>query len=206
MIVMDDLRPMFPAFGYEGVSAPHMSRLAAHGLAFKNAYVQQAVCGPSRNSFLTGRRPDSTRTWNFKSDFRRAGVDSAGRQGKDWTALPQAFKDNGYVTAGLGKIYHPNSPAHNDYPTSWSTSFSSSRPANVTCTAAGGGDPIGRVTACGAATAGSTTRVGCNFSYVSPFGQIWMPNCTKTTTADGRQWNPTVGMFAAVLTFGFQCR
>ena len=34
MIVMDDLRPMFPAFGYEGVSAPHMSRLAAHGLAF----------------------------------------------------------------------------------------------------------------------------------------------------------------------------
>jgi len=53
---------------------------------------------------------------------------------------------------------------------------------------------------------GSTTRVGCNFSYVSPFGQIWMPNCTKTTTADGRQWNPTVGMFAAVLTFGFQCR
>ena len=27
---------------------------------FRNSYVQVAVCGPSRSSLMTGRRPDST--------------------------------------------------------------------------------------------------------------------------------------------------
>lgn len=66
VIVVDDLRPMFGAFGYDAVSAPHMNALASSGFVFHNAYCQQPVCGPSRNSFMTGRYPDQTRVWNFK--------------------------------------------------------------------------------------------------------------------------------------------
>jgi len=203
MVVLDDLRPMFPAFGYAGVEAPHMTGLADRGLAFKNAYVQQAVCGPSRNSFMTGRRPDATRAWNFQTDFRRSGVDAAtGRRGADWTALPQAFKRNGYVTAAVGKLYHPRSPANNDYPASWSSEgFATAAPANISCAAAGDPNPDHPTAvfscdglAAPAATATHTAPMAqCNFSYISPFGQIWMPNCTVTTDpTSGKPWNPTV--------------
>ena len=34
---------------------PHTDALARSGLVFNNAYCQQAVCGPSRASFMTGR-------------------------------------------------------------------------------------------------------------------------------------------------------
>jgi hypothetical protein len=70
-------------------------RLLAHFHGFNNTYVQQAVCGPSRNSFMSGRRPSSTRTWNFKTSFRESGVDAHGVPGSSWSTLPQAFKEAG---------------------------------------------------------------------------------------------------------------
>lgn len=48
-------------------------RLAARSLLFERAYVQQAVCGPSRNSFMSGRRPDVTKTWNC-TPYSSAGI------------------------------------------------------------------------------------------------------------------------------------
>ena len=44
-----------------------------------------AVCSPSRNSFMTGRRPDTTRVWNFLDSFRTAGA--------NWTTMPQSLCD-----------------------------------------------------------------------------------------------------------------
>lgn len=44
------------------------------------------ICGPTRNSFLSGRRPQRTQSWNFKNSFRDS------RQGKDWVSFPQYFK------------------------------------------------------------------------------------------------------------------
>jgi iduronate 2-sulfatase len=60
---------------------------------------QQALCAPSRNSFLTSRRPDSLYLYDFYSYWRLA----AG----NFTTLPQHFKQNGYTTASFGKIFHP---------------------------------------------------------------------------------------------------
>ena len=72
-IVVDDMRPSIGAYNetQQRVHTPQMDRLAAEGLLFTRTYVQYALCGPSRNSFLSGRRPDTTRVWNFIDHFVR---------------------------------------------------------------------------------------------------------------------------------------
>ena len=60
-------------------------------------YAQQSVCGPSRTSFLTSRRPDTTRLYDFGSYWRR----HAG----NFTTLPQFFREKGgYRTVGTDDI------------------------------------------------------------------------------------------------------
>eukprot|EP00041_Stephanoeca_diplocostata_P025661 m.677149 g.677149 ORF g.677149 m.677149 type:complete len:547 (-) comp22794_c0_seq3:164-1804(-) len=113
LIVVDDLRPQIKSYGVEYMHTPHIDSLAADGVLFERAYVQQAICSPTRNSFLSGRYPDKTQTWNFIDDFRNG-------PGANWTALPQFFRTHGYYTTGAGKIYHPNKPANHDQNKSWS--------------------------------------------------------------------------------------
>lgn len=71
-IVVDDLRPELPPYGHAYVHAPNIEGLAHESTTFYRAYCQQAVCSPSRMSFLSGRRPDHTRTYNFINHFRQA--------------------------------------------------------------------------------------------------------------------------------------
>lgn len=92
---------------------PNIDRLGKGGLVFNKAYCQQAICGPTRNSFLSGRRPQRTKSWNFKNSFRDAGA------GPKWKSFPQYFKENGYTTLGTGKTFHPNLPLNFDLPLSW---------------------------------------------------------------------------------------
>jgi iduronate 2-sulfatase len=97
-IAVDDLRPQLGCYGSSVVKSPNLDKLAARGLVFERAYCQQAVCSPSRTSLLTGRRPDSTRVYDLETHFR----DTI----PDVVTLPQHFKDQGYHSQGLGKIYH----------------------------------------------------------------------------------------------------
>ena len=62
--------------------------------------LSQAICGPTRNSFLTGRRPQRTQVWNFINSFRGVG----GGPGDDWLSFPQYFKKHGYTTLATGKV------------------------------------------------------------------------------------------------------
>ena len=98
MIVVDDLRDDIGCFGNSVAKTPNIDRLAARGVIFDRAYCQQAVCSPSRSSLLTGQRPDVTRVWDLKTHFRSAIPDCV--------TLPQCFKEAGYHTAALNKIYH----------------------------------------------------------------------------------------------------
>ena len=92
---VDDMRPMMnKAYNFSLAHTPHLDQLASEGLTFTRAYVQYAYCSPSRNSFMTGRRPDTTRVWEFVDHFREEGV------GANWTSLPQYFKRHGYITLG----------------------------------------------------------------------------------------------------------
>mmetsp|Transcript_44986 Transcript_44986/g.106849 ORF Transcript_44986/g.106849 Transcript_44986/m.106849 type:complete len:559 (+) Transcript_44986:103-1779(+) len=113
-IVVDDMRPTIGAYNFTMSHTPAMDALAAEGVTFTRAYVQMAVCSPSRMSFLSGRRPDTTQTWNFKNNFREPDV------GPDWASLPGYFRQHGYVTLGSGKLYHPHQPPDYDYAKSWS--------------------------------------------------------------------------------------
>ena len=97
-IAVDDLRPELGCYGNKIVKTPNIDRLAARGMVFNRAYVQQAVCSPSRTSLLTGRRPDATKVWDLETHFRVALPDTI--------TLPQHFKANGYHCSALSKIYH----------------------------------------------------------------------------------------------------
>ena len=98
-IAVDDLKPTIGAFGDEVARTPNLDRLSQRGTAFTNAHCQQAVCAPSRVSLLLGLRPDTTRVWDLKTEFRPILPDVV--------TLPQAFKEAGYASVGMGKIYDP---------------------------------------------------------------------------------------------------
>jgi arylsulfatase A-like enzyme len=97
-IAVDDLRPELGAYGNAQVKSPSIDRLAREGMTFRRAYVQQALCSPSRTSVMTGMRPDTTRVWDLKTDFRTTVPDAV--------TLPQLFKRHGYFTRAIGKVYH----------------------------------------------------------------------------------------------------
>ena len=109
-IAVDDLRPTLGCYGDPMAVTPHLDRLAARGTAFTRAYCQIAVCNPSRASVMTGRRPDSIKAWDLATHFRK--------NVPDVVTLPQHFKQHGYHTEAVGKIYH-DPPAFRDAP-SWS--------------------------------------------------------------------------------------
>ncbi|KAK1804275.1 hypothetical protein P4O66_020308 [Electrophorus voltai] len=113
-IIADDLRPTLGCYSDPVVKSPNIDLLASKSTVFFNAYAQQAVCGPSRTSFLTSRRPDTTKLYDFNSYWRV----SAG----NYTTLPQYFKSNGYITMSVGKVFHPGIASNHtdDYPYSWS--------------------------------------------------------------------------------------
>ena len=108
-IAVDDLRPQLGCYGHRQMISPHIDRLAGQGVAFQYAYCQQAVCAPSRASLMTGLRPDSTTIYDLHTPVRKALPDVL--------TLPQHFKNNGYTSQSLGKIYHHR----NDDKPGWST-------------------------------------------------------------------------------------
>ena len=83
--------------GHEELLTPNIDQFAKSARRFTGAYVQQAVCGPSRTALLTGLLPDHTRVWHNRNRFRET-------RPKHVT-LPQLFKENGYRTLSLGKIF-----------------------------------------------------------------------------------------------------
>ena len=116
-MMADDMRPEWNAYCPScNVITPNLDKLVSTGLLFTRAYCQQSICGPSRNSYMSGRRPDTTLTFNFRDNFRTSPMRGGGTSR---TALPEYFKNAGYDTRGSGKTYHGNSPPNHDMPRSW---------------------------------------------------------------------------------------
>jgi iduronate 2-sulfatase len=97
-IASDDMRPQLGCYGDPTVQSPNVDALARRGMVFKRSYVQQALCSPSRISMLSGRYPATTGIFEIGRTLRDTMPDI--------TTMPQHFKNHGYHTRSLGKIYH----------------------------------------------------------------------------------------------------
>jgi len=114
-IAIDDLKPILGCYGDSIVKTPNIDRLAKMGTVFLNNYCQQAVCGPTRASLMTGKRPDYTKVWDLKTPMRNVNPNIL--------SIPQYFSTQGYTTQGLGKVYDPRDvDKENDKP-SWTVPY-----------------------------------------------------------------------------------
>ena len=98
MVVIDDLRTELGCYGVDAMHSPSIDRFAQKGMLFNHAYAQYPVCNPSRSSFLSGLRPDEVGIISNTVPLRRVQP--------NLVTLPQLFRENGYFTAGIGKIFH----------------------------------------------------------------------------------------------------
>ncbi|MFN3148389.1 sulfatase-like hydrolase/transferase [Bremerella sp.] len=97
-IAVDDLRVQLGCYGDSIAKTPNIDALADRGMLFQRAYCQQALCNPSRASVMTGQYPDTLGIWNLVTHFRETQPDVV--------TLPERFKNEGYYTQNIGKIYH----------------------------------------------------------------------------------------------------
>lgn len=114
-IAVDDLKPTLGAYNDNFANTPNIDAIADKGTTFLNNHVQQAICGPSRASVLTGKRPDYTQVWDLKTKMRDVNPDIL--------TIPQHFKNEGYTTIGLGKIFDPRCVDNQKDQPSWSVPF-----------------------------------------------------------------------------------
>lgn len=110
LIISDDLRASaLGCYGNRLCQTPNIDRLAREGIVFEHAYCQGLVCGPSRQSFMFSQY---------------VGTQTSG------PSMAEHFKDNGWYTARVGKIYHMRVPGDiiagangRDHEPSWTERF-----------------------------------------------------------------------------------
>ena len=127
-IISDDLTTTaVSAYENKVCQTPNIDKLASEGMRFTRAYCQYPVCGPSRASFMSGYYPNATTTFGYISGRKNIGPDR-----NTWSQL---FKENGYHTARVSKIFHMGVPIHieegsngTDDEASWSERFNSKGP------------------------------------------------------------------------------
>lgn len=107
-MIVDDMRPEGAAYGQTHVLTPNMNTLARTGLTFERAYCQVSLCSPSRQSFMSGRRPDRMQVFTAPGrSFRGADntLNVMPPEEEAWTTLPGLFKKRGWRTYGIGKAF-----------------------------------------------------------------------------------------------------
>lgn len=83
---------------------PNLDQLAREGMIFDNAFVNNAICVPSRAAIITGQRAQTSGV-----------IDLEGSLAPEKQYLPQEMKKLGYQTAIVGKWHLHEEPAAFDY-------------------------------------------------------------------------------------------
>ena len=115
-IISDDLNNFLGCYSDPRARTPNIDGLAKRGVLFDRAYCTFPLCGPSRNSLLTGLYPNSTGILRNSQIFRQTIPTQL--------SMPQSFRLGGYFAARIGKLFHyavPKSVGTNghDDPGSW---------------------------------------------------------------------------------------
>lgn len=104
MMSDDHAVPAFSCYGNKSIQTPHLDRLAREGLLFRNSFVTNAVCGPSRAAILTG-------TYNHINGFK----DNSSTFDQSQVTYPRLLREAGYQTAMIGKWHLGSTPEGFDY-------------------------------------------------------------------------------------------
>jgi arylsulfatase A-like enzyme len=98
-ISVDDLNDWIGCMkGHPQAKTPNMDRLAASGTLFTNAHCPAPACNPSRSAIMTGISPHISGVYDNRQKMRELMPDE--------TLIPKYFSENGYWSAGSGKILH----------------------------------------------------------------------------------------------------
>lgn len=101
-IISDDLTSRaLSCYGNTVCKTPNIDRIAARGTRFTRAYCQGTYCGPSRASLMSGYYPHATGVQGYSSPRAAIG---------DRATWSQHFKNSGYYTARVSKIFHMGVP------------------------------------------------------------------------------------------------
>lgn len=118
-LIADDLNTALSGYGHPQCRTPHLDRLAKRGVTFTRAYCQYSVCGPSRASIMSGQYP-------ITNGITRNGPALA----DEVVTLPALFRQAGYWTGRVSKIYHMGVPGHiftgdpgSDHAPSWDQTY-----------------------------------------------------------------------------------
>jgi len=107
-IAVDDLNTWLGCLGgFSNTKTPNIDALAARGVLFSNAHCQAPLCGPSRASVMTGLRPSTTGIYGMIRDDT---IRSENPATKEIVFLPEYFRNHGYHTMGIGKLFHSHAP------------------------------------------------------------------------------------------------
>ena len=102
-IIADDLNCDIGVYGNKIVKTPNIDLLTQNGTLFQNAHCQYPLCGPSRASFMTGMYTNQTKMTK-NNVFLRSTV-------PDVTTIGQRFREQGYQSVRIGKIFHYDNPS-----------------------------------------------------------------------------------------------
>jgi len=115
-IIADDLGARLGCYGDDLAQTPQLDTLGQNGIVFRNCFTQFATCGPSRASMLSGLYPFQTNITNNSKSITQSKTPC--------TSLPALFRENGYFTARVGKVFHMGIPGDigksgKDDPNAW---------------------------------------------------------------------------------------
>ncbi len=110
---VDDMNDWVGALGCDWAETPNIDRLAERGTLFTNAHAPSPKCNPSRTAILSGLQPSTTGVYS-NAEWWKPNLPEV-------VMLPRHFRDNGYVAAGGGKVFH-HTPGFNP-PDTWDEYF-----------------------------------------------------------------------------------
>lgn len=122
LIMTDNHSPWtLGCYGNRDIRTPNIDRLATEGLRFTNAYSSNAVCSPTRATFLTGLLPSQHGVHSFLAGgFPQTGKGAYSTIG-EFRSLGEILVDNGYVAGLSGKWHLGNNMTPQEGFTFWTT-------------------------------------------------------------------------------------